>query len=136
MKLFLFILILFGDNKPQTSSVEYLVEKEWHGTSICVDPKTDTACKDEEVIFVFKSIGSVRDTINLEAFKIIKSERISMGTMNIVYSQSSGVWTFELNARIHALWSFRQIDSTVSGTLIELPSKRLIRKVHLTRTIQ
>jgi hypothetical protein len=105
----------------------------WHGTSLCVDRNTDTACKDEEVAYDVKGIPSVRDTVEMEAFKIINGQRVSMGVLRLSYSQGSHSWSFELAARVHAVWTFQVTDSTLNGTLAELPSKRLIRRVHANR---
>ena len=133
----LFVIILFFLLSPgtqqKTPSPENSFIGTWHGTSICVDRMTDGACKDEEVVYVVKGIRSVRDTVEMEAFKIINGERVSMGTMNPAYSHGSHLWTFELDTRVHAFWAFQVNDSTVNGTLAELPSKRLIRKVHAGR---
>lgn len=108
----------------------------WHGASICVDCKLDAACKDEEVVYVVKGIHAVQDTVEMEAYKIVDGERVSMGVMRPGYSRGSDVWAFELAARVHALWTFQVKDSTVSGTLVELPSKRLIRAVHVSRFME
>jgi hypothetical protein len=124
---------LYPGLQQTTPSIENRFIGTWHGTSICVDRKTDTACKDEEVVYVVKGIRAVRDTVEMEAFKIINGERISMGMLRPAYSRSSDLWTFELAARVHALWTFQVKDSTVHGSLVELPSKRMIRKVHASR---
>ncbi len=117
--------------KPPSAENSFL--GTWHGTSVCVDRTTDTACKDEEVVYVVKAIPSVRDTVEMEAFKIINGERVSMGTLNPAYSQASRQWTFELGARVRAVWAFQVKDSTLTGTLSELPSKRLIRRAYASR---
>jgi hypothetical protein len=127
------LLALYPGMQQNTPSTENRFIGTWHGTSVCVDRKTDTACKDEEVVYVVKGIRAVRDTVEMEAFKIINGERLSMGMMRPAYSQVSGFWTFELAARVHALWAFQVKDSTVNGTLVELPLKRLIRQVHASR---
>ena len=132
----IFLLALSPLIQQKTPSLGNQFIGSWHGTSICVDRKTDTACKDEEVVYVVKRIPSVRDTVEMEAFKIINSERVSMGTLNLQFSRSTDMWTFELAARAHALWAFQVKDSTITGTLLEMPSKRLIRQVQANRVHQ
>ena len=130
------ILVLFSllyGLHQDTPTIEHRFVGTWHGTSVCVDRKTDTACRDEEVVYVVKGIPSVRDTVDMEAFKITNGERVSMGMMRFAYSRGSDTWTFELAGRIHALWAFQVKDSTANGSLVELPSKRLIRVVHAGR---
>jgi hypothetical protein len=130
------IVVLFSlyPGLQQTApSIENRIIGTWHGTSMCADRKSDTACKDEEVVYVVKGMRAVRDTVGMEAFKIINGERISMGMLTLAYSRGSDLWTFELAARVHALWAFQVKDSTAHGSLVELPSKRLIRTVHVSR---
>ena len=135
--MFRFMIFLLCFLRPGVQQKTLTADKSflgtWHGTSICVDRNRDTACKDEEVVYVVKAIRSVRDTVEMEAFKIINGQRVSMGVANIAYSQRSHVWSFELLARVHAVWAFQVNDSTLDGRLVELPSKRLIRKVHANR---
>ena len=132
-----FVIILFFFLSPgmqqKTPSAGNSFVGTWHGTSICVDHERDSACKDEEVVYVVKGIRSVRDTVEMEAFKIINGERVSMGTMKLAYSEASHLWTFELVTRVHAFWAYEVNDSTANGTLAELPSNRLIRKVFVSR---
>ncbi len=133
-QIFLVVLLtLYPGTQQNTPSNENRFIGSWHGASICVDRQTDTACKDEEVVYVVKGIPSVRDTVEAEAFKIINGERESMGMMRFVYSRGSDSWSFELAGKVHALWSFQVKDSTINGSLVELPSKRLIRTVHASR---
>ncbi len=114
-------------------SIENAFLGTWHGTSLCVDRNTDIACKDEEVIYVVKDIPSVRDTVAMEAFKIISGQRVSMGMLPLAYSHSSHAWSCELATRARAVWIYQVNDSTLNGTLAELPSMRLMRKVVANR---
>lgn len=133
-QIIIMLLYLFSPGIQQkTPFVQSSFLGTWHGFSICVDRNRDPACSDEEVVYVVKDIPSVHDTVQMEAFKMINGQRISMGVLHLGYSQSSHVWSFELISRVHAVWTFQVIDSTVNGTLKELPSMRLIRKVHANR---
>ncbi len=105
----------------------------WHGSSLCVDHNRDAACKDEEVVYVVTGLPSIRDTVEMEAFKIINGQRVSMGLLRPARLPGSQSWSCELATRVHAVWTFQAKDSTLTGTLAELPSKRLIRKVNATR---
>ncbi len=131
--LILVLFSLYPGVHQNTPSLENRFVGTWHGTSVCADRKTDTSCKDEEVVYVVKGIPVVRDTVDMEAFKIINGERVTMGMMRFAYSRGSDRWTFELAGRVHALWAFQVSDSTASGSLVELPSKRLIRVVRANR---
>jgi hypothetical protein len=69
----------------------------------------------------------------MEAFKIIDGRRVSMGVLNLSTSRGSHAWSFELATRVHGVWTFQVNETTLTGTLAELPSKRLIRKVYAIR---
>ncbi len=135
-----FVIILFfllsSVTQQKTPAAQNSLIGTWHGTSICVDRERDSACKDEEVVYVVKRIPSTRDTVEMEAFKIINGHRVSMGTMNFVYTRGSHSWTYALIARVHALWTYQASDSTLIGTLAELPSKRLMRRVYAHRVYE
>jgi hypothetical protein len=105
----------------------------WAGTSMCMDRRTDVSCKDENVVYVFRKLGSSSDSVMLDAFKIIKGERVPMGSLPFVFSLRSGEWMCEFTTRVHGLWTYQVRDSSIIGTLVELPSKRLIRQAAVHR---
>ncbi len=96
MKILITLIFILSSGTGQKSQpAEYSLLGTWHGTSICVDPQRDSACKDEEVVYVVNGIPSVRDTVEMEAFKIINDQRVSMGILSLAHSQGSRLWTVE-----------------------------------------
>ena len=105
----------------------------WHGSSICVDKKTDPACKDEEVIYTVVPIDSIPNAVFFHAFKVIKGTPEPMGDFTLAYSDSVHFWSVEFSGRLRARWSFQINDTLLNGTLREIPSERLIRQVVASR---
>ena len=56
-----------------------LVIGTWHGTSICVDPWTDTACHDEEVIYVVDAPSRAGGPVRLHMDKVVHGMLEDMG---------------------------------------------------------
>jgi hypothetical protein len=106
----------------------------WHGTSICVDRARDTACHDEEVIYQVDSAAGPAGPVRMVADKVVDGARESMGELRLRYDTTTRAWSAELRARSHMRWSFEPKGDAMSGTLIELPSGRLIRRVAVRRT--
>ena len=115
----------------KTSSGSRILGK-WHGSSICIDTKTDVACKDEEIIYSFVP-DTVRSSILLHGFKVVNGKAEPMYDLDLDYSDSSRVWSADYIGRIRIRWSYQIKDTLLSGTLIELPTGRLIRRVIATK---
>lgn len=103
---------------------------EWNGTSSCVDKVKFPACKDETVVY-HVTPSSVGDShVTLAADKVVDGKAANMGTLDFRFDSSVKAWTSEIkNPGVNALWSFQITGSELSGTLVELPSHALIRKV-------
>ncbi|HJQ66543.1 MAG TPA: hypothetical protein VJ816_09215 [Gemmatimonadales bacterium] len=106
----------------------------WHGTSICVDRARDTACHDEEVIYTVDSAAGPTGPVRMVADKVVNGSRESMGELRLRYDTTTGAWSAELQGRFHMRWSFEPKGDAMSGTLVELPSGRRIRRVDARRT--
>lgn len=107
----------------------------WHGTSICADPQTDRACRDEEVIYDVDSAASPRGPVRFRADKVVAGVRENMGTLHLTYDSTTQSWSADLTtARIQARWTFQPQGETMVGALRELPSNRLMRRVAVRRT--
>jgi hypothetical protein len=105
----------------------------WRGTSICVDHAKDPACRDEVVVYDIDSLVGT-DSVLFKADKIVGGKRQPMGEMHFGYDPKGTTWSCELKTRVHALWSFQPGDSVMRGTLVELPSHRLVRRVLVKRS--
>lgn len=105
----------------------------WRGSSTCVDPASDTACRDEEVIYQVDSAASPNGPLRMVADKVVNGSRQPMGTLHLSYDAVQRVWSVEFRTRTQVRWSFAPAGDTMSGTLTEVPSGRLIRRVAVRR---
>lgn len=111
---------------PSTSIVG-----EWHGTSTCVDRVFAPACKDEVVVYRFAP--TAKDTVRCSAFKIIAGEEQWMGDLDFT-PRGRGDWLCDMkNARYHGNWRFHVADTLLTGDLIDVPTKKQVRRVRATR---
>jgi hypothetical protein len=103
---------------------------EWDGTSSCVDKARFPACKDEIVIYHVAASPAGDSQVTLTADKVVDGKAAPMGALDFRFDPSVEAWTSQIrNSGVTALWSFRVTGSELSGTLVELPSNALIRKV-------
>ena len=128
-------LLLVGPLAAQTRRDPVsLIIGTWHGTSICVDPRTDTACQDEEVIYEVDAPSGAEGPVRLHMDKVVHGMREDMGTFNLTYDAGTSGWSVDLATRIQARWSFHPFGGDwLIGDLHELPSKRLVRRVDARR---
>src|SRR5205085_11398854 len=117
--------------QPRTPAAAIL--GTWRGTSTCVDKETDRSCHDEVVIYTVDSAATSRGPVRLSADKVVNGVRDNMGDFRLQYDSTSHAWSFELHTRIHSLWTFTPMGDSLVGTLLELPSRRVVRRVRARR---
>jgi hypothetical protein len=109
-----------------------LILGEWRGTSTCTDRKIAPACKDEVVVYRFTPAGG--DSAHQAAYKIVAGEEQLMGEMDFVRNAKTGEWTSDFRTpRVHGVWSFRIADTLMTGTLVDVPTGAVVRRVRVTR---
>ena len=105
----------------------------WRGSSICVDRAHDPACKDEAVIYQVDSLMIPTGPVRMSADKIVNGVRQPMGVLWLRYDSTAHAWSMEFQTRSRERWSFVANGDTMTGTLVELPSGRLVRRVTTSR---
>lgn len=106
----------------------------WNGTSTCVRSPEFPACHDEVVVYEFREAASGGGAVTLAAYKIVDGEKGLMGEMDFTHDAKQGAWLSEFqNARFHGVWTFVVKGDEISGTLVDLPSKHLVRNVAVRR---
>jgi hypothetical protein len=106
----------------------------WNGTSTCVKSAEFPSCHDEVVVYEFKESAKGGDATTVAAFKIVDGEKQFMGDMEFTWEAGQAAWVSELTTpRVHALWTFFVRGDEITGTLVDLPSKHLIRNVAVKR---
>jgi len=126
-------LVLAGVAVAQSQDVAIL--GVWRGTSLCTDLTVAPECKDERVIYTFQAIaGGPAGRVRLQADKVVGGEREPMGEMDFVHDGATGAWTSEFrNGRYHGLWSFTVTGNRINGTLVDVPTGKVVRRVAVTK---
>ena len=106
----------------------------WRGTSTCVDPQVDRACRNEEVIYEIDSAAGPRGPVRMRADKVVGGIRQLMGVLRLDYDFATKTWSAELTTRLHGRWSFTPQGAVMVGALTDLPSQRLVRRVNVHRS--
>jgi len=106
----------------------------WKGTSICVKSPEFPSCHDEVVVYEVRESGNGGDAVTLAAYKIVDGEKQFMGDLEFAWDDKQGAWNSEYtNGRVHVLWTFVVQGDDITGTLVDLPSKHLIRNVSVKK---
>lgn len=106
----------------------------WRGTSTCVQNPDFPACRDEVVIYEVREASAGGAAVKCSAYKIVDGEKQFMGDLEFVYDGKQGAWTSEFqNARAHGLWTFRVEGDALTGTLVDLPARHLVRNIAARR---
>jgi hypothetical protein len=107
----------------------------WRGTSLCVDRGTDTACRDEVVVYEFEANGRPRGSVTWHASKkVLDGSTSPMGDIDLSVDAAGKIWSAEFTSpRFHGRWDLEVEGSKMTGTLVELPSGRLVRRIAANR---
>lgn len=107
----------------------------WRGKSICTDRKVAPACKDESVVYTVVPVTPPSpQKVLLKASKIVAGKAEPMGDLEFTWEPKKGIWQSEFkNARVHAMWNLRVDGSDMAGTLVDIPSKSIVREVQVHR---
>jgi hypothetical protein len=105
----------------------------WRGTSTCVDKVAFPGCNDEVVVYVVRALGASSDSLAVRGDRVVGGAREFMGELHFGPGQS-GAWQAELlTARFRGRWTLAAQGDHLAGTLVDLPSGRLERRVSLQR---
>jgi hypothetical protein len=129
------LALLLGSRAVATAgSPRAAILGTWKGTSTCVKSPEFPACHDEVVVYEVKASSGGEDAVTLEAFKIVNGEKQSMGEIEFTWDAKQGAWVSEFTTpRVHVLWTFFVHGDDITGTLVDLPSKHLIRNVSVKK---
>ena len=106
----------------------------WNGTSTCVKSPEFPSCHDEVVVYEFRRAAAGSDAVTLAAYKIVDGEKQLMGEMDFAHDAKQAAWTSEFRSpRYHGLWTFFVKGDSLTGTLVDLPSRHVVRNVAVRR---
>ena len=120
------------------SSGAMAIYGRWEGTSLCMDKANDPACKDEKIVYVFDTVKAPEGSIMLHAFKYAGKDLVLMGDLPLHYQDTLKqdtlrTWSVDFAGRLRFRWTYQLKDNRLSGTGVELPSLRLVRRVQAIR---
>lgn len=105
----------------------------WRGTSTCADKQHFPACNDEQVIYDVTPVPGTRDSVTLRADKIVNGTREFMGEFTFGRG-ADGAWLVEWSGpRSRIRITLRVTGERLAGTLVDVPSGRIVRQLALTR---
>lgn len=106
---------------------------DWRGTSTCVKSGEFPSCRDEVVIYEFRKAEEA-DRVDLTAYKIVNGEKQLMGEFSLTWDAAQGAWTKDFqNERYHGLFTYVVHGDAITGTLVDLPSRHVIRNISVER---
>jgi hypothetical protein len=109
----------------------------WRGSSVCVDRQAAPACSDEQVVYEIRGRAGKPDVVTVKADKVVDGKRVPMGDLDFTHEAKSGSWITEFeNARVHALWRLAVKGRTMTGTMILLPSRAIVRRMDLRKSMK
>jgi membrane dipeptidase len=107
----------------------------WQGLSTCVKDGASPECKDERILYHFKAAPDRPGVVVLDAEKIVEGKAVPMYTADFTYDPDRDAWESEFQGpRAHGLWSYVVRGGEMTGTLVDLPSRRLVRHVFARRS--
>ena len=104
----------------------------WTGTSTCVGNRP--ACKNEIAVYRFIPIAVHPKQLRQLADKIIDGKRVPMGALVFELNDSTGVLACEFKwGQTHGVWSYAAAGDTITGKLLLLPERSIVRDVKVRR---
>ena len=106
----------------------------WHGTSICSKADWNASCNDEENFFQFVPASSGLPKILLHAAKRVGTAIEWMGDLELQPDTGDRRWVGEFaNSRVHIRITYQVSDSGLAGTIVEVPSLQIARRIRARR---
>ena len=106
----------------------------WRGTSLCGDRAAAPACSDEVVIYDIVRTGGKADAVTVNADKVIDGTRVPMGSLDFTFDAAHGRWSTNIETpRVRATLSLVVDGASMTGTMVQLPSNAVVRRMRLTK---
>ncbi len=101
----------------------------WEGESICTVP--NSPCHDEHVVYEIKADGKTANALTIDAFKIVKGEKLFMGALNCTWKAAESI--VSCHYRADDDWAFKLAGSKMQGELHVGQDHQLYRKISVTK---
>jgi len=107
---------------------------EWRGDSTCAKSGEFPSCRDEVVVYEFRKSAAGDDKVTVTAYKIVNGEKGLMGEFDLSWDEKQSAWTKDFqNERYHGLFTYVVRGDEITGTLVDLPSRHVIRNISVRR---
>ncbi len=104
----------------------------WIGESVCVGNRP--ACHDEQVIYRITKAPDPAGKVTITADKIVNGKPELMGVLDFKYDPEKSTLVCDFNrGSTHGLWELAVKNTAMTGTLIVLPEKTLVRRIKLKK---
>ncbi len=101
----------------------------WEGESLCTVP--NSPCHNEHVVYEIKADPKAQGNITIDAFKIVKGEKLFMGALSCLWKVAGS--TLSCHYREDDDWSFKITGNEMKGTLHINRERQLYRKISVTK---
>lgn len=106
----------------------------WRGQSICVKGEFNSACNDEQVIYIFEPSAAGGRAITVHAFKIVNGVPESMGDLEMAPDSVPMQWSGEFaNTRVHIRLTFIVAGDSLRGRMEDVLDGRVRRNMAAVR---
>ena len=124
------LLLVFALGAQRSSGPAREIIGTWRGSAVCANPAKDLTCRNETVIYDVDTTGATRGNVMLRAHKMVNRDRQFMYAMQLKFLPGSRTWQSDFTqSTFHGRWEYTVKGGVMTGRLIELPSKRLVRRV-------
>jgi hypothetical protein len=104
----------------------------WTGDSICVGNRP--ACHDEQVIYRIEKAPDASGHVTVTADKVVNGKPELMGVLDFKYDSEKKTLICDFTrGNTHGLWELTVKGNTMTGTLVVLPDKTLVRRVNVKK---
>lgn len=102
----------------------------WRGTSTCTDRVAAPACKDEIVVYEFRTVNA--GTVQWQADKVVGGQQLPMGELALHFDSAASCWKAQFDSpRAQVVWCLSVDGTHMTGTATLLPGKQIVRRIDL-----
>jgi hypothetical protein len=129
LTVFTFAVFVLGESLMGQSSS---LAGDWTGESICVGEVG--ACHDEQVVYHVSVDAADATKVKIGADKIVDGKPDFMGDIFLKYDAAKNTLIGNLESpRGRGVWEFTIKGNMMWGTLSQLPEKRIVRQIRVTK---
>ena len=106
----------------------------WRGTSTCADRQHFPACNNEIVVYTVTAHPGTRDTVTIQADKVVNGVREDMGSFDLARVNDS-TWAVDFRMRQnHGRITFVVSGDRLTGTMVDVPTGYRVRDMAARRS--